>query len=59
MIINQKVSDIIEEKFSGSVIIPEEQHNEYIQLNSENWKEIAEFIKTDKVLIFDSCQCIT
>ena len=59
MIINQKVSDIIEEKFPGSVINPEEPHNEYIQLNSENWKKIAEFIKTDKELKFDSCQCIT
>jgi NADH-quinone oxidoreductase subunit C len=59
MIINQKVSDIIKEKFHGSVIVPEEPQNDYIHLNSENWKEIAKFIKTDKELKFDSCQCIT
>jgi len=59
MIINQKVSKILEEKIPGSVIQPEEPHNDFIQLNSENWKEIAEFLKSDSELKFDSCQCIT
>jgi len=57
--INQKVSDILEDKFDGSVILPEEPHNDYIQLQSEKWFEIAEFLKSDPELKFDSCQCIT
>jgi NADH-quinone oxidoreductase subunit C len=59
MIINQKVSEILEVKFPGIVIQPEEQHNDYIQIQSEQWKEIAQFIKNDPALKFDSCQCIT
>lgn len=59
MIVNQKVSKIIEDKYPGSVIIPKEQHNDFIQLKSDNWKEIAELLKSDSKLNFDSCQCIT
>jgi len=57
--INQKVSAIIEDNFPGSVILPEEPHNYYIQLQPEKWVEIAEFLKSDPELKFDSCQCIT
>ena len=57
--INQKVSQIINKNFPGAVVVPEEPHNDYIQLNAENWKEIAKFLKIDKNLLFDSCQCIT
>lgn len=57
--INEKVSKILEEKYPGSVIVQEEPHNKFIKLNAENWKEIAEFLKADKELKFDSCQCIT
>ena len=56
--INQQVSQILDQKFPGSVIIPEEAHNDYIQLNTENWEEIAKFLKSDAKLYFDSCQCI-
>ena len=59
MKINQKVSDILEVKFPGSVIPPEEPHNDFIQIQPEQWKDIAQFIKTDSELKFDSCQCIT
>lgn len=59
MIINQKVSEIFEVKFPGVVILPEEPHNDYIQISQEQWKDIAQFIKTDPELKFDSCQCIT
>lgn len=59
MIINQKVSEILEVKFSGAVIQPEEPHNDFIQIHPEKWKEVAQFIKTDSELKFDSCQCIT
>ena len=59
MMINEKVRKILEEKFPDSVVIPEEINNDYIQLKPDNWKEIAEFLKSDKELKFDSCQCIT
>jgi len=57
--INEKVSQIIDTNFPAAVIVPEEPHNDYIQLNADNWYEIARFLKTDKNLLFDSCQCIT
>lgn len=57
--INQEVSQILDKKFPGTVIVPEEPHDDFIQLNAENWNEIAVFLKTDKDLLFDSCQCIT
>lgn len=57
--INQKVSAILEVKFPGVVILPEEPHNDFIQIRSEQWKDVAQFIKTDPELKFDSCQCIT
>ena len=57
--INEKVSRILAEKFPESVIISEEPHNDFIQLNSEKWNEIAKFLKTGTKLKFDSCQCIT
>ena len=59
MNVNQKVSQILEDKFPGAVIVPEEPHNDFIQLNSEKWNEIAKFLKTESALKFDSCQCIT
>ncbi len=59
MNINQKVSDLIEARYPGSVIVLEEPNNDYIQLNHEHWNEIAEFIKSHSELKFDSCQCIT
>jgi len=59
MIINQKVSDILEAKFPGVVILPEEPHNDFIQVHPEKWNEIAKFIKADSNLKFNSCQCIT
>ena len=59
MIINQKVSDILQDKFPGVVILPEEPHNDYIQIQPEKWDELAKFIKTYSELKFDSCQCIT
>lgn len=59
MIINQKVSEILAAKFPSSVITPEEPHNDFIQIYSEHWKEIAQLIKTESELEFDSCQCIT
>ena len=59
MIINQKVSDILQDKFPGVVILPEEPQNDYIQIQPEKWDMLAEFIKNDSELKFDSCQCIT
>jgi len=59
MIVNQKVSEIIESNLPGSVIITEELHNDYIQIKPDNWLEIAKFLKNDFDLKFDSCQCIT
>lgn len=59
MIINQKVSDILEKQFPGVVIIPEESHNDHIQLLPDNWNEIAKYLKNNAELKFDSCQCIT
>ena len=55
--INQSISKIISQKFPEAVIQPEEPHNDYIQLQSEQWKEIAEFLKSNTE--FDSLQCIT
>lgn len=59
MIINQKVSDLIEVNFPDAVILSEEPQNEFIQIQSEQWLEIAKYIKNDTELKFDSCQCIT
>ncbi len=59
MIINQKVSELIEASFPGAVVVSEEAQNDFIQLRLEQWLEIAKYIKNDTELKFDSCQCIT
>ena len=55
--LNQKVAESLEKKFSGS--IDSEDVNEHIQLNGKNWFEIAQYLKDNPDLLFDSLQCIT
>ena len=53
----QIVAKNIEKKFPKS--IDGEQNEKWIQLNPENWFEIASFLKSDDGLLFDSLQCNT
>ena len=54
---NQKFGKLIEDKFPGS--LDAELYDSHIQLRQDNWREIAEWLKSDKNLLFDSLQCIT
>ena len=51
--INQKVKNMIEEKFPGSIL----ESDNFIQLHPGKWFEIASWLKSEDSLIFDSLQC--
>ena len=53
----QEIAQKIEKKFPKS--IDGEQNEKWIQLKPENWFEIANYLKSDKGLLFDSLQCNT
>ena len=53
----QEIAQKIENKFPKS--IDGEQNEKWIQLKPENWFEIANYLKSDKGLLFDSLQCNT
>ena len=54
---SQNVCKKIAEKFPES--IDKEQNKDWIQLNPENWLEIAKWLKSNESLYFDSLQCNT
>ena len=54
---NQILCQKIAEKFPDS--IDGEQNKDWIQLKSNDWFEIATWLKTNKELFFDSLQCNT
>ena len=54
---NQKFGKMIEDKFPGS--LDAELNDSHIHLRQDNWREIAEWLKSEKNLLFDSLQCIT
>ena len=54
---NQKFGKMIEDKFPGS--LDAELNDSHIQLRQDDWREIAEWLKSEKNLLFDSLQCIT
>ena len=54
---NQILCQKIAEKFPDS--IDGEQNKDWIQLKSNDWFEIANWLKTNKELLFDSLQCNT
>ena len=54
---NQVLCQKIAEKFPDS--IDGEQNKDWIQLKSNDWFEIANWLKTNKELFFDSLQCNT
>ena len=54
---NQILCQKIAEKFPDS--IDGEQNKDWIQLKSNDWFEIANWLKTNKELFFDSLQCNT
>jgi NADH-quinone oxidoreductase subunit C len=53
----QEIAQKIEKKFPKS--IDGEQNEKWIQLKPENWFEIANYLKSDEGLFFDSLQCNT
>ena len=55
--LSQEIAQKIENKFPKS--IDGEQNEKWIQLKSENWFEIANYLKSDEGLLFDSLQCNT
>ena len=54
---NQKFGKMIEDKFPGS--LDAELNDSHIHLRQDNWREIAEWLKSEKNLLFNSLQCIT
>ena len=55
---NQKFADIIASQFPKTV--DEELSSEtHIQLHSEKWLDIAQYLRDDPTCLFDSLQCIT
>ena len=54
---NQILCQKIAEKFPDS--IDDEHNKDWIQLKSNDWFEIANWLKTNKELFFDSLQCNT
>ena len=55
--LSQEIAQKIENKFPKS--IDGEQNEKWIQLKPENWFEIANYLKSDEALLFDSLQCNT
>ena len=55
--LSQEIAQKIEKKFPKS--IDGEQNEKWIQLKPENWFEIANYLKSDEALLFDSLQCNT
>ena len=55
--LSQEIAQKIEKKFPKS--IDGEQNEKWIQLKPENWFEIANYLKSDEGLFFDSLQCNT
>jgi len=53
----QEIAQKIEKKFPKS--IEGDQNEKWIQIKPENWFEIANYLKSDKGLLFDSLQCNT
>ena len=53
----QKVIKLLHEKFPKSII--ENGNNDFIQIDSERWFDIATMLKTEESLLFDSLQCQT
>ncbi len=54
---NRKFGQIIEDAFQGS--LDAELNDTHIQLKSDNWFEIAKWLKSEPSLHFDSLQCHT
>lgn len=54
---NQKFGKMIEDKFPGTLAA--DLNDTHIQLKAENWFEIANWLKTEPSLHFDSLQCHT
>lgn len=61
--INKAVYLLLIEKFPGAVPdiedIQDQENIPYIPVSPESWKEIADFLKNEPELQFDSLQCIT
>ena len=53
----QEIAQKIEKKFPKS--IEGDQNEKWIQIKPENWFEVANYLKSDKDLLFDSLQCNT
>jgi len=53
----QEIAQKIEKKFPKS--IDGDQNEKWIQIKPENWFEIANYLQSDKNLLFDSLQCNT
>ena len=56
---SKKISEVLQEKFPGSVIEMEEILTDHISLNGDKWFEIASFLRDEPNWTFDSLQCIT
>ena len=54
---NVKFGKMIEEKFPNS--LSNELNEDFIALRPENWLEIAQWLKSDPEILFNSLQCIT
>ena len=54
---NVKFGKMIEEKFPNS--LSDELNENFIGLRPDNWLEIAQWLKSDSEILFDSLQCIT
>ena len=53
----QEIAQKIEKKFPKS--IDGDQNEKWIQIKPENWFEVANYLQSDKDLLFDSLQCNT
>ena len=54
---NVKFGKMIEEKFPNS--LSNGINEDFIGLRADNWLEIAQWLKSDSEILFDSLQCIT
>ena len=53
--LNQKIGHMIDKKFPGS--LDSELNDTHIQLKPDQWFDIAQWLKTEPSLNFDSLQC--
>lgn len=55
----EQIKKNISDQFKGSVILNEDLASHQIEINGDDWLDVATFMKNDPKLSFDQLECIT